>query len=480
MFKETQTKIILIFFIIGTIIISGLGYFYKNIYEEQLSETNETQKVEEYNEKINQIKKVTIGSLAGFGAISILSGIFISKSIVSPMRKLVKSAERIANGESLDLIPTNTKKKKRKNDVDELVNAFSIMTAELKQNLNEATRQKRQIETILLHMTDGIIAFNLEGRIILINPAATRSLEIMPEDDSFDKIFSKYDDELNMEKIIYLENWTSQNTQIQVKDKYLKLLFAPFKDENERAAGIIVVIQDITEHVKLDNMRKEFIADVSHELKTPITSIMGYSDTLIESEYDKEMQTKFLGVISTEARRMAKLVTDLLSLSRFDQGKMEVKKEEFDLGALVKRCQDKLQIELDKKKIGVECFVTANVPNVYAEKDGIERVVINILTNSIKYTDENGNIKIYVGFVYNDAYIKIIDNGIGIPEDDLKRIFERFYRVDKARTRKMGGSGLGLSIAKEILDRNQGTIDIKSEYGKGTEVVIRIPTKENK
>ena len=480
MFKETQTKIILIFFIIGTIIISGLGYFYKNIYEEQLSQTNETQKVEEYNEKINQIKKVTIGSLAGFGAISILSGIFISKSIVSPMRKLVKSAERIANGESLDLIPTNTKKKKRKNDVDELVNAFSIMTAELKQNLNEATRQKRQIETILLHMTDGIIAFNLEGRIILINPAATRSLEIMPEDDSFDKIFSKYDDELNMEKIIYLENWTSQNTQIQVKDKYLKLLFAPFKDENERAAGIIVVIQDITEHVKLDNMRKEFIADVSHELKTPITSIMGYSDTLIESEYDKEMQTKFLGVISTEARRMAKLVTDLLSLSRFDQGKMEVKKEEFDLGALVKRCQDKLQIELDKKKIGVECFVTANVPNVYAEKDGIERVVINILTNSIKYTDENGSIKIYVGFVYNDAYIKIIDNGIGIPEDDLKRIFERFYRVDKARTRKMGGSGLGLSIAKEILDRNQGTIDIKSEYGKGTEVVIRIPTKENK
>ena len=477
MFKETQTKIILIFFIIGTIIISGLGYFYKNIYEEQLSETNETQKVEEYNEKINQIKKVTIGSLAGFGAISILSGIFISKSIVSPMRKLVKSAERIANGESLDLIPTNTKKKKRKNDVDELVNAFSIMTAELKQNLNEATRQKRQIETILLHMTDGIIAFNLEGRIILINPAATRSLEIMPEDDCFDKIFSKYDDELNMEKIIYLENWTSQNTQIQVKDKYLKLLFAPFKDENERAAGIIVVIQDITEHVKLDNMRKEFIADVSHELKTPITSIMGYSDTLIESEYDKEMQTKFLGVISTEARRMAKLVTDLLSLSRFDQGKMEVKKEEFDLGALVKRCQDKLQIELDKKKIGVECFVTANVPNVYAEKDGIERVVINILTNSIKYTDENGNIKIYVGFVYNDAYIKIIDNGIGIPEEDLNRIFERFYRVDKARSRENGGTGLGLSIAKEILDKNGGSIDIKSEVGKGTEVVIKVPTK---
>ena len=126
----------------------------------------------------------------------------------------------------------------------------------------------------------------------------------------------------------------------------------------------------------------------------------------------------------------------------------------------------------------MECFVTADVPPVYADREGIERVVINILTNSIKYTPEGGSIKIYVGFVYNDAYIKVIDNGIGIPEDDLNRIFERFYRVDKARTRKMGGTGLGLSIAKEILDRNNGSIDIKSEEGKGTEVVIRIPTKK--
>ncbi len=481
MFKDTQIKILVIFFLIGLILISGLGLYYTETYNEILITTNSnTQNYEIIMQKIEQVKQVTISALVTLGVVCLIAGIFISKSIVSPIKKLVKSAERIANGESVELVPINEKRKKRRNDVDELVNAFSIMTAELKQNLNETTRQKRQIETILLHMTDGIIAFNMEGKIILINPAATRNLSIMPEDDNFDKIFSKYDNELNMEKIIYLENWTSQNTQIQVKDKYLKLLFAPFKDENDRPAGIIVVIQDITEHVKLDNMRKEFIADVSHELKTPITSIMGYADTLMESEYDKEMQTKFLGVIGTEARRMAKLVTDLLSLSKFDRGQINVEKEEFDLGNLVKQCQEKLQIEIDKKEIEVECFVTANVPNVYAEKDGIERVVINILTNSIKYTNEKGTIKIYVGFVYNDAYIKIIDNGIGIPEDDLNRIFERFYRVDKARTRKMGGSGLGLSIAKEILDRNNGTIDIKSVYGEGTEVVIRIPTKGEK
>ena len=137
-----------------------------------------------------------------------------------------------------------------------------------------------------------------------------------------------------------------------------------------------------------------------------------------------------------------------------------------------------MAIEIKKKGHKVSSFVTADVPLVYADKDDIERVVLNILTNSIKYTPDNGEIKIYVGFVYNDAYIKVFDNGIGIPEDDLSRIFERFYRVDKARSREMGGTGLGLSIAKEILDKNGGNIDIKSKVGEGTEVVIRIPTKQ--
>ena len=310
--------------------------------------------------------------------------------------------------------------------------------------------------SIFLHMTDGIIAFDRDGDIILINPAAQKLLNVLPEHNNFKDIFGKLNLNINLEKIIYLENWTNTEERFQ--------------------------IQDITEHVKLDNMRKEFIADVSHELKTPITSIMGYADTLLEEEYDKETQSKFLSVIASEARRMAKLVTDLLTLSKNDNNRNVIQKESFDLGELVKKCQDKLAIEIKKKGHEVKSFVTADVPLVYADKDDIERVVLNILTNSIKYTKDKGEIKIYVGFVYNDAYIKIFDNGIGIPEEDLNRIFERFYRVDKARSREMGGTGLGLSIAKDLLDRNGGSIDIKSEVGKGTEVVIKVPTKtiENK
>ena len=472
MIKNIQLKIVLIFFILGMFIIIGLGLFFTNSLEAINTVLNTAQITDVIVEEINNIKTVSMISLVLLGAISIIVGIFLSKTVVKPIDKLIKNAEKLTSKEKNAHV-------KNKNEIDNLADTFEEMTTKLQTNLSEISTQKKQMETILLHMSDGIIAFNMEGKVILINPAATRALSIMEEDTDFETIFKNVNIEINMEKIIYLEDWTSSEQKVKVKDRYLKLAFEILKDEKDRPAGVMVLIQDITEHVKLDNMRKEFVADVSHELKTPITSIMGYADTLLETDHDKVIETKFLGVISSEAKRMSKLVTDLLSLSRFDSNKTNIVKEEFDLGELAKKCQEKLQIEIDKKHLQVHCLVTANVPPVYAEKDGIERVIINLLSNSIKYTNENGTINIYVGFVYNDAYIKFIDTGIGIPEEDLERIFERFYRVDKARTREMGGTGLGLSIAKEILDRNNGTIDIKSKLNEGTEVVIRIPTKTN-
>ncbi len=348
----------------------------------------------------------------------------------------------------------------------------------LKSQDEEKSTEEIEMRKILLHTTEGIIAFNRDGSIALINPAAKKLLKISPEDNSFGDIFHKYDKNINMEKIIYLDNWTSTSIKLKIEDEEINVLFSPFRDKQDIPAGVIAFIPDTIEHARLDRMRKEFVADVSHELKTPITSIMGYADTLLEGDYDENTQKEFLGVIASEARRMARLVTDLLELSRLDNNKKNIKKESFDLGELVKSCQDKLAIEIKKKGHHVENFVTADVPPVFADRDDIERVVLNIFTNSIKYTPDGGLIKIYVGFVYNDAYIKIIDNGIGIPEEDLNRIFERFYRVDKARSRENGGTGLGLSIAKEILDKNGGSIDIKSQVDKGTEVVIKVPTKK--
>ena len=483
MIKKTQIIIIALFWILGTVIITGIGIFNINNLKYFIDSNNESINVSAENNidnnfkisienKIENIKILTISSIAGYTIFSIVIGFVVDKKNKTQIDNLVKKFGKEYDEKTLK---NNYLIEKEKNkEENEFVNAFRLITTEINEELTNVKEEKRQIENILLHMSDGVIAFNLEGNIIYINPAATTLLGLDSSDNNFDKIFRKLDIEINLEKLIYLEELTSFEQKINLENKYFTVSFKPFKDRNEKNAGIIVLIQDITEHVRLDNMRKEFVADVSHELKTPITSIMGYADTLLEGDYDKEVQEKFLNVIATEARRMAKLVTDLLTLSRHDSNKIKNEKQEFDLGELVKKCQEKLQIEIEKKHHNVECFVTANVPPIVADKYGIERVVLNILSNSIKYTEPNGNIKIYVGFVYNDAYIKIIDNGIGIPEEDLSRIFERFYRVDKARTRQMGGTGLGLSIAKEILDRNKGSIDIKSEVGKGTEVVIRI------
>ncbi len=484
MMKSVQAKVILMFFIIGIIIILGIGFFSIRIAEQNLGNIENMAKV--LNSEISQIKILILISILVFSCIMLIMSAFVIKVLVKPVNNLIKNAQKVAEGSSTELITVKNGKKKSKKqkrrkkgtEIDSLTNVIEIMTGELKQNLVEVNRQKREIETILLHMTDGIIAFNVKGAVTHINPAARELLNLSENDDSFEKIFNKINLDISMEKIMYLENWTASEQRVCIGEKTVNIFFAPYKDENKLSSGIIAVIQDITEHVKLDNMRKEFVANVSHELKTPITSIIGYADTLADGEYDKETQDRFLNVISSEGNRMANLVSDLLTLSRYDTNRVVREITEFDLGELAKQCQLKLDIEAGKKNQKMECYVTADVPPVKADKNGIERVILNVLSNAIKYTKENGEIKIYVGFVYNDAYIKIIDNGIGIPEQDLGRVFERFYRVDKARSREMGGTGLGLAIAKEIIEQNNGSIDIKSIFGKGTEVVIRIPVEK--
>lgn len=382
MIKSTQIKIILIIMLLATIMFGSTGVY--GILRLNDLQTAITEK-DILMQEINNLKTIYIITLIAFVVISLIIIWFTRKIVSKPILKLIQSAKQITD---------DTKSNEPgKSDIDELTDAFDIMNNGLKENLNEVVRQKRQMETILLHMTDGIVAFNMTGEIIHINPAAKELLEIREQDTTFEQIFGKIDQDINMEKLIYLENWTTSEKKVNIGEKYLKLFFAPFKDENDRPSGIMVVVQDITEHVRLDNMRKEFIADVSHELKTPLTSIMGYAETLSEMEYDKEMQEKFLHVITSEAVRMTKLVSDLLTLSKHDDTNTKWEKTEFDLGELVKNCQEYLQIEMEKKKQRVECFVTANVPKVYADKDGIERVVLNILSNSIKYTGKRRHYK---------------------------------------------------------------------------------------
>ena len=430
------------------------------------------QSKEYINNQLDEVLLLYELSIIVVAFITIVIAALFASNIIKPIESIRKKAEMIAEGEIEQLELTD--KKNAGYEISRLIESFNMMTTQIKNNLNEISSEKNKVETILLHLTDGVLAFNLKGELVHANLAAKKMMKIKDE-NSFEGIFKKHKIDINMEKIIYLEDWTSSEQMVNLGDVYVNMFFAPYRDEQERAGGIIVVIQDITEQAKLDEMRKEFVANVSHELKTPLTSIKTYSETLLEQDLDSESKNKFLNVILTEANRMTRLVSDLLQLTKFDYKKVAWNKLWFSLPELVKQICEKHKIQADAKNQILDCFITANVPNVYADRDGIERVVTNIITNSIKYTGENGNIKVYVGAVHNDAYIKVIDNGIGIPKEDLPRVFERFYRVDKARSREMGGTGLGLPIAKEIIEANGGSIVMNSEVGKGTEVIMKIP-----
>jgi len=229
---------------------------------------------------------------------------------------------------------------------------------------------------------------------------------------------------------------------------------------------------------KSEDMRMEFLANVSHELKTPLTSIKSYSETLLENEMDRETEKNFMEVINTEAGRMSDLVKDLLELSRFDYKEKVFNKTYFNLDSTIKKAIRKISIEADKKHQKIKYKNIDAIENVFADSTAVEQILLNIISNAIKYTNENGRINITLSQNLDMAQIIVEDNGVGIPSEDLPRIFERFYRVDKARSRQMGGTGLGLSIAKKMVEENDGTIELQSEFGKGTKVIIEFPLNE--
>jgi len=402
---------------------------------------------------------------------SLIFGYALSKTITVPIVNLVHKAREMAAGDFGHVMEV-----KSDDEIGKLTKAFNFMSKELKNTLNQISREKSKIETILNYMTDGVIAFNINGQVIHINPVAKAILEIDEFDFDFNGFSKKYNLDVSIEEVKYLEIYNAKEASINIGEKYIKIYFALFTDEENNADGIIAVLHDITEQQKLENMRKEFVANVSHELRTPLTSIKSYAETLLDGALEnREISEKFLSVINSEADRMTRLVKDLLQLSRLDNNQMKWDMQKINFETLVKSCVEKVKFESEEKKQSLECFTIGEAMEIVADKDRIEQVVLNILTNAIKYTPEGGKITVYIGKMYSDVYVKVADSGIGIPKEDIDRIFERFYRTDKARSREMGGTGLGLAIAKEIVEAHKGTISVTSELGKGTEVTVKLP-----
>lgn len=407
--------------------------------------------------------------------ITAILGVLTSKSITEPINNVTAQAERMSYGDfSREVVV------KSEDEIGRLAEMFNLLREKLDLTLSEMSNEKAKLETILKYMADGLLAVDLNGAIIHINPAATQMLDLLPEDIEefdYDQIMSKCGKHLTMENLLEGSKSGGAQDTFDFRGSVFAMRYDRFQDESGQDKGLIIVMQDITERQKLEKMQTDFVANVSHELKTPLTTVKSYTETLIDGALDdRDTAVSFLNIIDTEADRMNRLVKDLLQLSRIDHQRERWSMKETNLTALLKAAIPKVELTARQKQQHLNVLFDEDAKVIVnIDKDRIEQVILNILSNAIKYTNEGGRIDIDV--LENAGYVKVIvsDNGIGISEEDIPRVFERFYRVDKARSRAMGGTGLGLAIAKQIVEEHHGNITIESQEGKGTNVTISLP-----
>jgi len=425
------------------------------------------------NALTDAVLDVVLRSLVLGVAICIVLSILLSRVLITPIRALTAGTRQVASGDFSQKLEVVSQ-----DEIGTLTRNFNHMSQVLQSTLSQVENEKNKLSTLFLHMTDGVAAFSPDGTVMHHNPAATQMLarELDPF-VTFDDLFGQ---EAEFSQIMELKHPNFFECEKQVGERELAVSMAPFYT-GQTQGGALVVLHDVTEQRKNERNRREFVANVSHELRTPLTNVKSYAETIISSGDDlpPELRNKFLGVIVGETDRMTRIVQDLLTLSRFDYGKMEMNLSRFSLAEAVRSVYEaeRLDAEGHAHEFLLQCPEGDELA-VFGDKERIEQVVMNIVSNSIKYTPDGGRICLCARRQGNLVEVIVTDNGIGIPEKDLPHLFERFYRVDKARSRQSGGTGLGLSIAREILNMHHGSIRIDSVFGQGTQAYITLPGVE--
>ena len=411
-------------------------------------------------------------------AIAILLSFFLAKAITQPIQRLTRGARLIASGQFTDVPGSDSK-----DEIGTLTSAFNYMNTVIKNTLGEIESERLKLETVFAYLKDGVIAFSDSGAVIQINKAAISLLG------------KNYDSSFNMKKLlelIYVElsqaTVTIENGEksyairdVEMEDKALDINIGVLRyvEQSKTHKGYIIVLHDITSRYELDKARREFVANVSHELRTPLTSIKGWTETIINTpDMDSETRTHFLKeYVLDESDRMLSIIMDLLTLSRLDNRRTQWCIEEFSIGSSLEHICRTMTVNAEQR--GQRLTLSGSCPSdmITGDKKRIEQVIINVISNAIKYTPEGGKVAVKLGGDNANVNISIKDNGIGIPDEDIPHVFERFYRVEKSRTSETGGTGLGLSIANEIITAHGGSISLKSKVGEGSEFTIIIPVK---
>ena len=400
--------------------------------------------------------------------IAIPLSLLLAKTIITPIQRLTDAAKRVAAGDFGKRIEVDSK-----DEIGILTENFNSMARQLKDTLAAVENERNKLDTLFLHMTDGVVAFSHDGQVIHWNPAAMEMLgRRIDEHTTYQQLF---DAPLPLLDLM----GTSQDGYVEqerrVEGRHLECICALFDRAGQ--GGVLVVIHDVTEQRRVEEQRREFVANVSHELRTPLTNIRSYAETLADGAADmpREMEHNFLQVILNESDRMTHIVQDLLTLSRFDSGHSELKLARFSFDGAVRDTYNAILMEAQRHSHTVTLDIQPGVPSILGDRERILQVMMNIVSNAIKYTPDGGLIRISAGLSGAKVWMEVDDNGIGIPQEDRGRIFERFYRVDKARSRESGGTGLGLSIAKEIVDRHHGVLTLVDKEAPGLTIRMELP-----
>ncbi len=423
---------------------------------------------------------ICIAVVAGILAASLL-GYGISVSVTRPVKEITYTASRIAEGKFDRQINISGK-----DEIGVLADSINNMAAKLNDMIMKLQDKNIRLESIMSSMVNGIIAIDNSERVLFINPAAERLMKITDKE-----IVGKH--MLQVIRSNSIDNYLKRilkdkeffDTEITIEDpveRIFKLYANPInKNDTVDMQGIIITIQDITELRKLERMRTEFVANVSHELKTPLTSIKGFAETLKSGDIvDSKDAVRFLDIIEDEADRLYRLINDILALSELEHKKTKMIIEEINVGKMIEEVLSMLKSQSESKNIQLSMNIEKGLKSIKGDADKVKQMLINLVDNAIKYTPEKGQVLVEAYNLEEESsgdkiIIKVKDNGIGIPKQHIPRLFERFYRVDKARSRKVGGTGLGLAIVKHIAILLNGEIEVESEVGRGTEFRIIIP-----
>lgn len=401
-------------------------------------------------------------------AMALLISSRLSQIIIKPIKDLQNVTTRIARGEIERRVNVNSK-----DEIGQLGKTFNYMADRLQDTLRDSIEKQNRLEAILKSMDSGVIAIDRNNRIMMINPYAKKIFGI--DKDIIGKSFIEHIRDFELEELLHSEEGAYNEIKIfWPTEKVLRIKIADIVNDCQHI-GTVAVVHDITDIRRLENIRSEFVANVSHELKTPLTSIMGFAETLSYVE-DEENKQKFLKIINNEAERLTRLINDILTLSDLETHKDEAN-DIIEINNVINEVYNLMKNTAENKSIKIELKL-GQMSSITGSSDKFKQMLINLVDNAIKYSDKEDNVEIGSTMEGTQCVVWVKDTGVGISQDHVPRLFERFYRVDKARSRARGGTGLGLAIVKHIVLTFHGTIEVESELGVGSKFIVKLPSDQ--